>query len=92
MFLMVFFNTIVVSTIASLIDLDTLSILIPFFKDIILNMSPNIRQIIQGVIPTAVLALWTSLMPLMLYCKQFIINFLSSRAISISRIRDFIIN
>ena len=75
MIFMVFFNTIAVSAIASLIDLDSLARLLTFLKDFIANLSPVTRQIIQGVIPTAVLSFWTSSMPFMLYCNIDLYHF-----------------
>ena len=70
MFFMVFFNTLAVSAIASLIDLESLGRIIPGLKDVIDGLSPVTRQFIQGVIPTAVLAFWTSCLPSLLFCMS----------------------
>jgi hypothetical protein len=74
MFFMVFFNTIAVSAIASLIDLESLSRIIPVLKELLDSISPVTRQFIQGVIPTAILALWTSGLPSLLSGRIRYIN------------------
>ncbi len=69
MFFMVFFNSIAVSAIASLIDLKSLAEIIPGLKSIIESISPVTLQFIQGVIPVAVLVIWTSTLPTFLFCN-----------------------
>lgn len=63
---MIFFNTIIVTAISSLFDLDSISKIFPVFKEMIESLSPVTRQFIQGVVPTAVLSLWTSSLPSLL--------------------------
>jgi hypothetical protein len=71
MFFMVFFTSIAVSAIASLIDLKSLAEIIPGLKNIIESISPVSLQFIQGVIPVAVLVIWTSTLPTFLFCNFY---------------------
>ncbi|KAJ3085002.1 hypothetical protein HK102_000404, partial [Quaeritorhiza haematococci] len=66
LFFMIFFNTVIVSAIASFINLESLALWIPGLKDVIDQMDPVVKQFVQGVIPTAVLAFWTSSLPSLL--------------------------
>lgn len=66
LFFLVFFNTIIVSAISSLFDLDSIAKIFPVLQDVINGLSPVTRQFIQGVVPTSVLTLWTSTLPSLL--------------------------
>lgn len=54
---MVFYNTIAVSAISSLFDLDSIAKIFPVFREVIDGLSPVTKQFIQGVVPTAVLGM-----------------------------------
>ncbi|KAI8822106.1 uncharacterized protein EV422DRAFT_417220 [Fimicolochytrium jonesii] len=60
--LLVFFSTLIVSTITALISLDTF----PNLKDFLKELGPGWTQFIQGVIPAVVTATWTSSLPAVL--------------------------
>lgn len=55
-------STIVVSSLAALMDLEQLALEFPFLE-FIKEIPPTWRQFIQGIIPPSLLALWNSLLP-----------------------------
>jgi hypothetical protein len=66
MFLLVTSSTFVVYSIAGLIDLEQLGAYFPFLGRIIQDLPPTWIQLIQGVIPTLLLAGWNSCLPTVL--------------------------
>jgi hypothetical protein len=63
MFLLVFSSTLVVSSIAALIDLKQLGVLFPPLGNLFSGLPETWFQLIQGIIPTALLAAWNSCLP-----------------------------
>lgn len=66
LFLLITWSTFVVSSIASLIDLEQIALYFPIFEGIINALPATIVQFIQGVIPTTLLASWNSCLPYVL--------------------------
>jgi hypothetical protein len=69
---LVFSSTAAVSTFAGLIDLKQLAVYIPGLKKILEEIPEAWIQLIQGVIPTILVAAWTSSLPavLIVLCKM----------------------
>lgn len=72
---LVFSSTAVISTFAGLIDLKQLEIYLPGLKKILDELPEAWIQLIQGVIPTILVAAWTSSLPavLIILCKMQVI-------------------
>lgn len=62
-FLLVSFSTVIVTTIAGLIDLEQLAILFPILGAILHDLPETQIQFVQGVIPVLLLAAWNSSLP-----------------------------
>jgi Calcium-dependent channel, 7TM region, putative phosphate len=89
----VFFNTLVISAITTLVNIDSLAKIIPGFGVIIAQLSPIARQIVQGAIPVVVLAIWTAMMPVMLFCMiEFWFVAFNSRSFRVARNRSVVSN
>ena len=71
MFLLITSSTFVVSSIATLVDLQQLGKLIPPLGNLINSMPTSLKHLIEGVIPTTLLAIWNASLPsvLLLLCK-----------------------
>ena len=71
MFLLITSSTFVVSSIATLVDLQQLGKLIPYLGNLISNLPVSWRHLIEGVIPASLLALWNASLPsiLLLLCQ-----------------------
>ncbi|KAL2919600.1 hypothetical protein HK105_200512 [Polyrhizophydium stewartii] len=71
LFMLVFFSTFIVSSIAGLIDLGQLAVYVPVLGAILKDIPDTWIQFIQGVIPAALLTLWTSSLPsvLLILCQ-----------------------
>ena len=63
---LVFSSTAIVTTFAGLIDLRQLALYIPGLKDLLHELPEAWIQLIQGVIPTILVAAWTSSLPAVL--------------------------
>jgi hypothetical protein len=74
---LVFSSTAAISTFAGLIDLKQLAVYIPGLKKILEEIPEAWIQLIQGVIPTILVAAWTSSLPavLIVLCKMQVRNF-----------------
>ena len=69
---LVFSSTAIVTTFAGLIDLRQLALYLPVLREILAKMPPAWIQLIQGVIPTILVAAWTSSLPfvLLILCRM----------------------
>eukprot|EP00842_Homolaphlyctis_polyrhiza_P004161 jgi/Hompol1/4746/HPOL_000503-RA len=71
LFMLIFFSTFVVSSIAGFIDLRRLAVYFPALGSILKDLPDTWTQFIQGVIPASLLTLWTSSLPtVLLYLSQ----------------------
>jgi hypothetical protein len=71
MFVLTFFSSVVVSAIAAVIDLETLVKIFPILTELFSRLTKAQVDFIQGVIPTALVSGWNSLLPtvLLLMCQ-----------------------
>ena len=75
---LIFSSTAAISTFAGLVDLKQLAVYIPGLKSILDEIPEAWIQLIQGVIPTILIAAWTSSLPavLLILAKMQVIEFI----------------